>query len=70
MNQLSPGNGSLNDSRKENMANQSIISEFWEFLKVRKSYWLLPIVVVLLLLGALIVFTQTSAVAPFIYALF
>ena len=52
------------------MANQSIISEFWEFLKLRKRYWLLPIVVVLLLLGALIVFTQTSAVAPFIYALF
>jgi hypothetical protein len=52
------------------MANQSIISEFWEFLKVRKRYWLLPIVVVLLLLGALIVFTETSAVAPFIYALF
>jgi hypothetical protein len=48
------------------MANQSIISEFWEFLKIRKRYWLLPIVVVLLLLGALIVFTQTSAVAPFI----
>ena len=52
------------------MANRSIISEFWEFLKFRKRYWLLPIVVVLLLLGALIVFTQTSAVAPFIYALF
>ncbi len=52
------------------MANQSIVSEFWEFLKFRKRYWLLPIVVVLLLLGALIVFTQTSAVAPFIYALF
>jgi hypothetical protein len=52
------------------MANQSIISEFWEFLKIRKRYWLLPIVVVLLLLGALIVFTQTSAVAPFSYALF
>jgi hypothetical protein len=52
------------------MANQSIISEFWEFLKVKKRYWLLPIVLVLLLLGALIVFTQTSAVAPFIYALF
>jgi hypothetical protein len=52
------------------MANQSIIGEFWEFLKVRKRFWLLPIVLVLLLLGALIVFTQTSAVAPFIYALF
>ncbi len=52
------------------MANQSIISEFWEFLRFRKRYWLLPIVLVLLLLGALIVFTESSAVAPFIYALF
>jgi len=52
------------------MANQSIIAEFWEFLKVRKRYWLLPIVLVLVLLGALIVFTESSAVAPFIYALF
>jgi len=52
------------------MANQSIISEFWEFLKFRKRYWLLPIVLVLLLFGALIVFTESSAVAPFIYALF
>ena len=52
------------------MANQSIISEFWEFLRFRKRYWLLPIVLVLFLLGALIVFTESSAVAPFIYALF
>jgi len=52
------------------MANQSLVSEFWEFLKVRKRYWLLPIIISLLLLGALIVFTETSAVAPFIYALF
>ncbi len=52
------------------MANQSIIIEFWEFLKFRKRYWLLPIVVVLLLLSALIVFTESSAIAPFIYALF
>ena len=52
------------------MANQSIITEFWEFLKVRKRYWLLPIVIFLLLLGALIVFTESSAIAPFIYALF
>jgi hypothetical protein len=52
------------------MANQSIITEFWEFLKLRKRYWLLPIVIVLLLLGGLIVFTESSAVAPFIYALF
>jgi hypothetical protein len=52
------------------MANQSLVSEFWEFLKVRKRYWLMPIIISLLLLGALIVFTETSAVAPFIYALF
>jgi hypothetical protein len=52
------------------MANQSILSEFWEFLKIRKRYWLLPIVLVLFLLSALIVFTESSAVAPFIYALF
>jgi hypothetical protein len=52
------------------MANQSIITEFWEFLKIRKRYWLLPIVIVLFLFGALIVFTESSAVAPFIYALF
>lgn len=52
------------------MANQSVFSEFWEFLKYRKRYWLLPIVIILLLLGALIVFTEGSAIAPFIYALF
>jgi len=52
------------------MANQSLVSEFWEFLKIRKRYWLLPIVIVLSLFSALIVFTESSTVAPFIYALF
>jgi hypothetical protein len=52
------------------MANQSIIVEFWEFLKYRKRYWLMPIVLVMLLLGALIIFTESSAIAPFIYTLF
>ncbi len=46
------------------------IKEFWEFLKVRKKYWLMPIIVVLALFGAIIVLTQGSAVAPFIYAIF
>ena len=50
--------------------NQSLIAEFWEFVKVRKRYWLLPIVIMLTFLGILIVFTEGSAVAPFIYALF
>ena len=52
------------------MGKLSIIKEFWEFLKVRKKWWLLPIVIFLLLLGALIVFTEGSALAPFIYTLF
>jgi len=52
------------------MSNQSILSEFWEFLKFRKRFWLLPIVAVLLLLSGLIIFTESSAIAPFIYALF
>ena len=52
------------------MSKQSTVGEFWEFLKFRKRYWLLPIVLMLLLFGALIVFTESSAVAPFIYALF
>jgi hypothetical protein len=52
------------------MANQSIIIELWEFIRYRKRYWLLPIVLMLVLLGGLIVFTESSAIAPFIYALF
>ena len=65
-----PKNGFQNDIKEMNMANQSIITEFWEFLKIRKRYWLLPILITLGLLSALIVFTEGSAVAPFIYALF
>jgi Family of unknown function (DUF5989) len=46
------------------------IVELWAFMKERKKFWLLPIMVVLLLFGGLIVLTQGSAVAPFIYTLF
>ncbi len=46
------------------------LTELWAFMKERKKFWLLPIFMVLLLLGALIVLTQGSAVAPFIYTLF
>ncbi len=46
------------------------VKEFFEFLKVRKKYWLTPIIIVLALFGFLIVLSQGSAVAPFIYALF
>jgi hypothetical protein len=44
--------------------------EFWDFLKVRKKYWLIPILIVLALFGSLIVLSQGSAVAPFIYTIF
>ena len=46
------------------------LKEFWEFLKVRKKYWLLPIILVLILFGGLIILSQGSAVAPFIYTIF
>tara|TARA_B100001769_G_C21651524_1_gene362760 strand:+ start:149 stop:298 length:150 start_codon:yes stop_codon:yes gene_type:complete len=46
------------------------LKEFWEFLKERKKYWLMPIIIVLVLFGGLIVLTQGSAIAPFIYTLF
>lgn len=52
------------------MSKLSIFAEFMSFLKERKKYWLMPIVVMLVLLSALIVLTQGSAMAPFIYALF
>ena len=52
------------------MSKLSIISELWQFLKVRKKWWLAPILILLLLLGALIVLTQGSALAPFIYSIF
>ena len=47
-----------------------LLKDLWGFLKVRKKFWMAPIIIVLLLLGALIVLTQGSAVAPFIYTLF
>jgi Family of unknown function (DUF5989) len=49
---------------------QSIVSEFMEFLKVRKRYWLLPILILLGLISALIILSESSAIAPFIYTLF
>ena len=48
----------------------SFINEFWEFLKVRQKYWLLPIILVVVLFGGLIILTQGSVVAPFIYTIF
>ena len=47
-----------------------LLKDLWEFLKVRKKFWLAPIILILVLLGALIVLSEGSAVAPFIYTLF
>lgn len=52
------------------MSRLSIIKELWQFLRVRKKWWLAPILIMLVLLGGLIVLTQGSALAPFIYAIF
>ena len=52
------------------MSKLSILSELWDFLKVRKKWWLLPIILFLVLLGGLIILPQGSALAPFIYAIF
>jgi len=46
------------------------LKEFWEFTKVRKKYWLMPIIIVLVLFGGLIILSQGSVVAPFIYTIF
>jgi hypothetical protein len=48
----------------------SFIKEFFQFLKIRKKYWLLPIIIFLVLFGGLVILTQGSAVAPFIYTIF
>jgi hypothetical protein len=50
--------------------NRSLLGETWDFLKVRKAWWLAPIIIMLILVGILIVFGQSSALSPFVYALF
>jgi len=52
------------------MSKSRVLGEFWNFLRQEKKYWLVPFVVVFLLFGLLLVFSQSSAVAPFIYTLF
>jgi len=48
----------------------SFLAEFWEFLRVRKKFWLLPVILLSLVFGGLVVLTKGSAVAPFIYTIF
>ena len=52
------------------MANAGMVGELWAFMRTRKKWWLLPIVAVMLLVGALLVFAQGSVLAPFIYTIF
>jgi hypothetical protein len=52
------------------VARSSLVGELWAYMRVRKKFWLLPVLIVLLLVGALLVFAQGSALAPFIYTIF
>jgi len=52
------------------MGKLSIITELWAFLRIRKKWWLLPILIMIVLLGLILVFAQGSALAPFIYTVF
>lgn len=52
------------------MGRSGIIRELWAFMRVRKKWWLLPIIVMVLVVGALLVFAQGSVLAPFIYTIF
>ncbi len=52
------------------MSNSSVVRELWAYLRIRKKWWLAPVLIVLFLVGALLVFAQTSALAPFIYTIF
>jgi len=55
--------------KMEKPKNKGLISELWTYLKIRKKWWLAPILIMLVLVGALIIFGQSSALSPFIYAL-
>lgn len=52
------------------MSNSNLATELWAFMKVRKKFWLLPILVIMVLVGALMVFAHGSVLAPFIYTIF
>jgi len=60
----------MRDKKETSMGRMTILKELWGFLKTRKRFWLAPILIILVALSFLIVFAQSSAVAPFIYTLF
>lgn len=55
---------------KEGKKNKGVIRELWDFLKIRKRWWLLPIIIMLLIASSLIIIGTNSALSPFIYSLF
>jgi hypothetical protein len=52
------------------MSNNGLIGELWAFMRVRKKWWLMPIIIVMVMVGALLVFAKGSVLAPFIYTIF
>lgn len=52
------------------MSNTGLLKELWAFMRVRKKFWLLPIIVVMVLIGALMIVSQGSVLAPFVYTIF
>jgi len=54
----------------QGITGMSFLSELWEFIRVRKKFWLLPILIMMVIFGGLIFLTQGSAIAPFIYTIF
>jgi hypothetical protein len=52
------------------MSQSSLLGEFWAFMRERKKWWLLPVIVVMVLVGSLLIFAQGSALSPFIYTIF
>jgi hypothetical protein len=52
------------------MSNPSLMNELWAYMKVRKKFWLVPILLIMILVGALMVFAHGSVLAPFIYTIF
>jgi hypothetical protein len=75
--QVWPGGGHITDITQESLRTMgnlgsklTLLGDIWAFLKVRKKWWLAPIIFFLLIMAALIVFTEGSALAPFIYAIF
>ena len=52
------------------MAKGGLMSELWAFMRVRKKFWLVPVIVIMVVVGGLLVFAQGSALAPFIYTIF